>query len=161
MNQKPGTDNAAWPLEQLRELTDRAAITRLCDRYTMHLDADRDNDEWLGSVFTPDAHLTFPFGEYQGLAGLAEFQQMARTTFARTHHLSSNYSVDLDGDKARVRAHLMAVHVPRSAEPGLHFTIGGHYDAQAVRTPDGWRIRQLVFDLVWNAGQAPGGKPPA
>ncbi|MER5938925.1 nuclear transport factor 2 family protein [Streptomyces sp. NPDC001928] len=144
---------------QVRTLADRAAITELCDRYVHHLDASRHNDTWFDSVFTADVRLTFPFGEYKGFEGLAGFQQMARTTFERTHHLAGNYKVDLypegDEDAARVRAHLMAVHVRQREEPAAHFDIGGHYDAEVARTPVGWRIRRFTFDLVWNAGQGP------
>ncbi|MFD5013006.1 nuclear transport factor 2 family protein [Streptomyces chartreusis] len=144
---------------QVRTLADRAAITEVCDRYVHHLDADRHNDTWFGSVFTADVHLTFPFGEFKGFEGLAGFQQMARTTFERTHHLAGNYTIDLhpggDEDAARVRAHLMAVHVRRPDEPAAHFDIGGHYEAELTRTPAGWRIRRFTFDLVWNAGQGP------
>ncbi|RPK90880.1 MULTISPECIES: nuclear transport factor 2 family protein [Streptomyces] len=143
---------------RLQALTDRTELTELCDRYVRHLDQDRHSDHWLESVFTTDAHLTFPMGEFKGMEGLIAFQAMARTTFERTHHLSSNYDIRLDGDSARVTAHLMAVHVRNRAEPNSHFTIGGHYEAQAVRTADGWRIRTFVFDLVWNAGDPPAGK---
>ena len=65
---------------------------------------------------------------------------MSRRTFARTHHISSNYDIQLDGDHARVRVHLTAVHVPLRDEPARHFVIGGHYEAEAVRTEPGWRI---------------------
>lgn len=143
---------------RLQELTDRIELTELCDRYVRHLDKDRGSDAWLPTVFTEDAHLTFPMGEFKGMEGLAGFQKMARTTFERTHHISSNYDIRLDGDRAQVGAHLMAVHVRRGDEPSSHFTIGGHYEAEAVRTDAGWRIRTFVFDLVWNAGEPPAGK---
>lgn len=120
---------------QLRLLNDRFEVAQLCDRYILHLDKDRAHDSWLDSIFTDDVHLTFPFGEFKGIDGLAGFQQMARTTFARTHHISANHIVDLDGDHARVHAHLMAVHVRQADEPAGHFDIGGHYEAQARRTP--------------------------
>jgi hypothetical protein len=145
--------------DRLREIVDRADIAQLCDRYILHLDRDRDSDEWLPSVFTADAHLTFPFGEYRGMAGLAEFQQMARTNVERTQHISSNYDITVSGDTAAVRAHLTAVHVLKRENPGVHFVIGGHYEATAIRTPEGWRFRRLVFDLVWNVGHLPGGHP--
>ncbi|MEU0743266.1 nuclear transport factor 2 family protein [Streptomyces sp. NPDC006134] len=143
--------------EQVRLLVDRAEITALCDRYITHLDKDRHRDDWFGSVFTDDAHLVFPMGEYKGAAGLAEFQEMARATFERTHHLASNYTVGIDGDTARIGAHLTAVHLRRAAEPGSHFDIGGHFEAEAVRTPEGWRLRRFVFALAWHTGDRPQG----
>ena len=75
-------DSAALRHDQLRVLSDRSEIGQLCDRYAMHLDRDRDDDAWLGSVFTDDACLTFPFGEFKGMDGLAAFQEMSRSNFA-------------------------------------------------------------------------------
>jgi hypothetical protein len=156
-------DDIAALRSELRALSDRAEIARLCDRYATHLDKSRHTDAWLDTVFTNDALLTFPMGQYKGMEGLARFQEMARTTFARTHHISSNYDIELDiepdtepdSDRAQVRAHLMAAHLATRDDTGRHFMIGGHYDAEAVRTPRGWRIRELTFDLVWTSGEAP------
>lgn len=151
------TDTDAASLnDQIRVLSDRAEIAQLCDRYVMHLDKDRDNDGWLSSVFTDDAQLVFPTGEYEGMAGLLEFQQMSRENFAGSHHISANPYIDLDGDRAEVRVPLVAVHVGRREEPGKHFDVGGHYEAEAVRTPRGWRFRRFSFDMVWHAGEVPG-----
>ncbi|HEY3610284.1 MAG TPA: nuclear transport factor 2 family protein [Pseudonocardiaceae bacterium] len=136
---------------ELKDLTDRAEITRLCDRYTHNLDLNRDNDAWLDSVFTEDAYLIFPMGEYRGMDGLKQFQDMARKTFETTHHISSNYDINLAGDRAEVTAHLQAIHVHRTDDPETHFGIGGHYTAETVRTEDGWRIRKFNFTLVWRA----------
>ena len=149
-------DDATTMNAQLRILIDRAEITQLCDRYIMHLDRDRGSGAWLGSVFTEDAHVVFPSGEYNGIAELEKFQQVAHNTFPRTHHLGSNYDIAVDGDQAHVRAHLMAVHVRQ--DPADHFTIGGHYEADAVRTPGGWRFSRFAADMVWTAGEAPGGE---
>jgi hypothetical protein len=151
-------DDIAALRAELRTLTDRAEIARLCDRYATHLDRSRHDDAWLDTVFTDDCLLTFPMGQYKGMEGLARFQEMARTTFERTHHLSSNYDIELETDRAQVRAHLMAAHVAHRDDTTHHFTIGGHYDAETVRTPRGWRIHQLTFDLVWTSGEPPKGK---
>jgi hypothetical protein len=151
-------DDVAALRTQLQVLSDRAEIVALCDRYALHLDKSRGSDSWFDSVFTDDVVLTFPMGEYKGMDGLAAFQEMARTTFERTHHISSNYDVQLDTDRARVRAHLTAVHVRRRDEPADHFSIGGHYEAEVVRTARGWRIRRFEFDLVWNVGEPPNAK---
>jgi hypothetical protein len=139
--------------------TDRAEITALCDRYVANLDRSRHDDSWLPAVFTEDAVVTFPMGVYRGLGGLRDFQQMARTTFERTHHMSTNHDITIDGDRATIRAHLTAVHVRQAADPAGHFSIGGHYDADAVRTPVGWRFERFTFDLVWTSGAAPVADP--
>ncbi|WP_424187230.1 nuclear transport factor 2 family protein [Actinokineospora sp. G85] len=145
---------------QVRLLTDHAEVDRLCDRYVANLDQSRHDDSWFGSVFTDDIRMTFPMGEYTGLAGLAAFHEMARTTFERTHHMSANHAIRLDGDSGVVRAHLTAVHLRAAAEPGASFGIGGHYEAQVRRTAQGWRISRFAFDLVWRAGDPPGAAHP-
>lgn len=140
---------------QVRTLTDRAELAALCDGYVAHLDHSRDSDTWFSEIFTEDVHLVYPMGEYKGHAGVAEFQVMARSTFARTHHMAANYRFDLDGDRAGVRAHLTASHLPDPEDPATRFAIGGHFEAEAVRTEAGWRIREFVFDLVWRVGPTP------
>ncbi|MFD5144257.1 nuclear transport factor 2 family protein [Streptomyces sp. NPDC058401] len=144
---------------QLRELTDRSEISRLCDRYVSHMDRDRDDDAWLGSVFTEDVVLSFPFGEYKGVEGLVAFQEMGRASFAGSHHVSANHDIDLavggDGDRARVRAQTLAVHLKRREDPGTHFDVGGHYEALLVRTAEGWRIERFTYEVVWSNGEPP------
>ncbi|UCM87073.1 nuclear transport factor 2 family protein [Streptomyces marincola] len=140
---------------EVAALRDRADVAALCDRYVGYLDHGRDHDDWFGSVFTEDARLTFPFGEYEGFAGLAAFQDMARTTFERTHHIGGTNDIDIDNDRARVRGIVLAVHLRRGDEPDSHFQIGGHYRADVVRTPAGWRLSGFFFDLVWRAGEPP------
>jgi hypothetical protein len=152
----PSTDVDLPALQaELRVLRDRAEIAELCDRYAMYLDRSRDDDSWFDSVFTDDVQLMFPMGTYKGMAGLAEFHAMARTTFERTHHLSANHTIRLDGDEATVWAHLTAIHLPRRDDPATHFMIGGHYQAAVLRTPRGWRIDRFDFDLVWRGGAGP------
>ncbi|MEU9480461.1 hypothetical protein [Streptomyces sp. NPDC048191] len=36
-----------------------------------------------------------------------------------------------------------------------HFTVGGHYEAETVRGPEGWRISEFSFDMAWHAGDGP------
>jgi len=150
-------DEIAELRDEVRQLRDRADVAALCDRYAMLLDRHRGETDWLDSVFTEDALVVFPFGEFEGRPELERFQKMTGATFERSHHLSGNYTIELDGDHARVRGHLQAFHVKRREEPGTHYSVGGHYEAETVRTAAGWRIRHFDFALTWNAGEPPGG----
>jgi SnoaL-like domain len=144
----------------VRSLSDRVDISELIDRYITAFDLLTDeprDDEWYLSVFTEDIRLVFPVGGHTGIDGLAEFNRAARAKWARTHHLSANHLVTLDGDRATVRAHLLVTHVPDIDETGHHLSTGSHFDATAVRTPAGWRLREIVFTLVWISGQPPAG----
>ena len=54
-----------------------------------------------------------------------------------TQHIISNIEVDLDGDRAKVRAmFLNPMQLPGLDEPSC---CGGYYHHDLVRTPDGWK----------------------
>lgn len=132
-------------------LTDRAEVSGLIDQYLIAFDllatVPRD-DAWYRSLFTDDLRLVFPVGGHAGLPGVAEFNRAARARWARTHHLSANHRVTLDGDRATVRGALLVTHVPGEDEEGILST-GSHFDVTVVRTPSGWRISELVFHLAY------------
>jgi hypothetical protein len=144
----------------VRSLSDRADISDLIDRYITAFDrlTDEPRDEqWYRSVFTEDIRLVFPVGGHAGIDGLAEFNRAARAKWARTHHLTANHLVTLDGDRATVRAHLLVTHVPDAGGTAHQLSTGSHFDVTAVRTPAGWRLAEVVFTLVWISGEPPAG----
>jgi hypothetical protein len=144
--------------DRLGTFTDRAEITDLVNRYVITLDTHDElgcDDEWYRTIFTEDVKLEFPIGGYDGVPGLAGFQTAARAKWDRTHHVGTNCVVNLDGDHATVRAQVLGTHVhlrDQGTEPLPHFTVGGYYDAEAVRTTGGWRFRRLALHVVWTTG---------
>lgn len=157
-----GTDLASVSA-QIRELTDRAELGDLFERYLITPDEDRFELEWLRTIFTEDVSVRYPGGAgHDGLDGLAMFGTQAMAQFDRTHHVTSNHLIDLGGDRASVRANLVATHVHSAADPWVHFVLGGYYAAEAIRTPEGWRFRELALHLVWTRSPAnPSGAPDA
>ncbi|MER0446325.1 nuclear transport factor 2 family protein [Streptomyces sp. Edi4] len=138
-----------------RDAADRAELRELFDRYVVALDsvAERDlDDDWFRTVFTEDVELSFPIGSHHGVAGYAAFQRTARAWWRATHHISGPHAVDVDGDGARLRVHQLATHVHLDADAGL-FEVGGHYEAHALRTADGWRLARIVFHVDWTRGR--------
>ena len=81
-------------------------------------------------------------------------------TFSRyraTHHVISDHIIDLEGDNARLRANMTAMHLwsdeesdPKSLQ--THFVAGGVFEGVAVRTADGWRFRELTSRITWRTG---------
>ncbi|MGC5031164.1 nuclear transport factor 2 family protein [Micromonospora sp. DT229] len=135
----------------------RSEVAALLDRYLVGLDsAGPDSagldDAWAGSLFTAEAVVEFPVGRHQGLDGLAGFHRTAMAKFDRTQHLNSPAVVDLDGDRARLRANLISTQVLRSQEL---FVTGTAAEGEAVLTAQGWRLRSLSFRLIWKTGQPP------
>jgi hypothetical protein len=71
-----------------------------------------------------------------GIEAIVGWFRTVLAPFPDVMHFMSNHVIDLDGDRARVRT---CMHV-------MHMAMGGVYDAQAVRRPAGWRIRNLRLE---------------
>ncbi|CAM5500431.1 nuclear transport factor 2 family protein [Streptomyces abikoensis] len=143
-------------------LTDRADITELIDRYLLSLDERRFDDAWAHGFFTPDVRITSPVGTHEGIDGLAASQAATMAKFERTQHIGTNYLLDVTGDRATVRWNALMTHVHlastrevRGSGPGDHFTVGGTFTGEVVRTPRGWRFRCLDVRAVWVHGEGP------
>jgi SnoaL-like domain len=60
--------------------------------------------------------------------------------------------IEVDGDRARSRSSLLAVHVLDESDPGVHADIGGFYDCEYVRTDEGWKFSRVKISVSWRAG---------
>jgi hypothetical protein len=65
--------------------------------------------------------------------------------------------IEIDGDRASLRANLIAVFVAASAAPRPAVMIGERYRFEARRTPAGWRLSAVEAEPVWRDGE-PAGK---
>lgn len=154
---------------QVGLLVDRAEIGDLIDRFSRDLDdftlEGRPFDvAWVRAYFTDDASVDYPVGSAVGagdIAALIDGRGMA--PFQRTQHVTTNYVMDLDGERATVRFNLIATHVHAEdvrarlgAPPGAHFTVGDYYDGEVVRTAVGWRFRRQALHVTWTTGTPPG-----
>jgi hypothetical protein len=64
------------------------------------------------------------------------------------HHLLSVYHVELEGDRARALVYHTS-HQVFTADPATVHVLVARYHDQLVRTPDGWQISELVFEICW------------
>jgi SnoaL-like protein len=144
----------------LQTLSDRLEIDDLLTRYTRAIDTG----EWdrLDEVFTPDARIDYTAtGGIEGVypevrAWLAESLPM----FPRRQHVLAQKEVELgthDADgppsTARVTAYFLNPMIFAKADgTELLWEFGGFYHHRLVRTPDGWRSRELVEELCWKRG---------
>jgi hypothetical protein len=123
-------------------MADRVELMELMHRYALAIDTAQ--WEALREVFCADASVDFgSVGRYvegasgvTGLEAILGWFKAALAPFPDVLHFMSNHVIDLDGDRARVRTYM---HV-------MHMSMGGVYDAQAIRTPAGWRIRHFRLD---------------
>jgi 3-phenylpropionate/cinnamic acid dioxygenase small subunit len=130
----------------LQTLADRIEINDLLTSYATAVDTK----DWAlyRTVFTPDA-----FIDYESAGGVkgtfdevVAWMEATMVNFPMTQHLVANVAVQLDGDAATVRA---MFYNPMKMANGKNFFCGGWYNHQLVRTPEGWRSKQLIEESAW------------
>ncbi|KRC65333.1 hypothetical protein ASE12_11505 [Aeromicrobium sp. Root236] len=135
----------------LQEMSDRLEITDVLIRYTRAIDTfDWDR---LDSVFVPDARIDYT--ESGGIAGAYPevkpwLAEVLPAFFRKLMHTLGQVEIVVRGDDADVTAYF---HNPMTMDDGAGgekvVEIGGLYHHTMVRTPDGWRSRELREEVVW------------
>ena len=134
---------------------DREQIVRRVYEYAWGIDTR----DWhlYRSIFANTVHIDFTsYNPASTAAAMAADDWVANliplfSGLDATQHTMTNPLVDIDGDRARCRMYMQAVHM-FTDDPDPEFTIGGHYDDQLVRTPDGWRIDAVTLTVTWRRG---------
>lgn len=136
-------------------MLDRTAISDLLDDYAHGIDT-RDFAVVAG-VFTEDARLDYstsggPDGDRDEVL---HWLRQSLPAVSLTQHLLTNRRIHVDGDVATARTQLFNP-LLFGGEDGTHLLLlGGSYDDELVRTPDGWRISRRVHTTRWTAGPFP------
>ena len=128
--------------------------------YATGLDG-RDWELWR-SVFVDE--LVFDLSSWNGIEprvlnadGVVRNQARSFAELKETQHFFTNHHVTIDGDTARVIAHMRAEHwldtseIP-TIETTLRYTMFGYYDHDLVRTPDGWKISRMQLNVTRTEG---------
>ncbi|MFE9250227.1 nuclear transport factor 2 family protein [Streptomyces sp. NPDC007088] len=145
--------------------TDHAEIGALVDRYFRALDAREFAAGWARDFFTDEARMEMPVGVDQGAEAVRATERALRR-FDRTQHLASGVITDTAEGAGRATAswNALMTHVHREAtlrERGERadplFLVGGRFEAELHRTPDGWRFTRLTVRPIWTKGQPPPG----
>lgn len=132
---------------ELQALSDKIEIRELLFRYARGVDT-KDWELWK-TVFTPDATLDYSSaGAAVGSRDeVAAWLENAMGTVPMAMHYITNVEIELDGDRARVRAMFYnPMQLPNV--DGMSFC-GGYYHHDVVRTPEGWKSERLVEENVW------------
>jgi hypothetical protein len=106
----------------------------------------------LDTVFTPDAVIDYstsgaPKGTYPEIrAWLESFL----TKFPMNQHMTLNSHITLNGDSATGHTYYFNPNSfpDESGEMRMIF-VGGFYNDEFVRTPDGWRIARREGQTTW------------
>ena len=154
MNEKPEKNMAV----EAATLADRAQISELLSRYCSAVDDKQISVDLIKATFTSDGRYVLPNdAAFVGPEAIAAHKIKAFSRFRATHHVTSDHIIDIDGDTARLRANMTAMHLwsdeerdPMSLQS--HFVAGGVFEAVAVRTADGWRFSELSTRITWRTG---------
>jgi hypothetical protein len=143
-------------MSALQELVDRAAVADVVAGLA-HAQDDRD---WtaLRQLFADEVGLdlsTHYYGRPPTTLPAAELVELARRTlegFDCTHHAATGLVIQLSGDEAECRAHMVAYHhVP--ADPGVtdHCTMRGLWRLGLRRSGERWLIHHwaVVRTAPW------------
>jgi ketosteroid isomerase-like protein len=130
------------------DLLDRQAITDLIHAYCYHF--DRNEPEQVAALFSEDA--TVDYGPEAptivgGAAIAPTISGALERIFAATSHHVSNIQITLDdADHAHAVSYLYAWH--RYVDGSPDGELWGVYRHRFARTPDGWRISELVLQAA-------------
>ena len=125
----------------LHDLNDRREITDLVSRLGLWLDEGRFDE--APSILTDDVAVSTPGGHAEGIERVIA-QARRNHQHDALQHVISNVLIDLDGDRADVRANLVATFVGSRIEQH-----GERYRFEAARTRDGWRLSRVEVKPVW------------
>lgn len=138
---------------ELQQLLDRDRILALMNRYFATIDDASGLDfDWARSIFSDDVHVEHRGFTLDGIEELAVGNRFVREGWDRTFHISTNAQIELNGDSARLRAQLLAIHVHPESTPPEPYVIANVFQADALRTGEGWRLRTLILRPVWSSG---------
>ncbi|NJN52749.1 MAG: nuclear transport factor 2 family protein [Gammaproteobacteria bacterium] len=142
----------------LASIEDRFALIDVLSNYATGLDA-RDWVLWR-SVFLDE--VVFDLSSWSGQPARALDSTRVVASQARmfaeltvTQHFITNHRVFIDGDRARVLAHMRAEHwidTPAPASGTDRYTMFGYYDDKLVRTTDGWKIAEMQLNVTRTEG---------
>lgn len=147
---------SSTPKRRLSEsdVLDRLEIHDLVVDYAVAVD-ERD---WatFESLWVPDAHIDYTSaGGITGRpADVTAWLEQAMAMFAMTQHSVSTHAVHLDGERARGRLNVWTRHGIESSGEWIFLDVGGWYEDEYVRTPEGWRFASRVEHTLWFDGAA-------
>jgi ketosteroid isomerase-like protein len=140
------------------EFINKSEVTSVVQSYFRALDEKTCDAQHLASIFTAEAKVTRPNGA--SLIGPEEISASHEKSFARfegSQHLVTGHDISIHGNKATVRANLVAMHMWQGSKtsannPDNFFIAGGVIHSELVQTDGQWKISQISNDVVWRAG---------
>lgn len=127
-------------------VADRIEIADLFSRFGRLLDEARWDD--ADTVFADDVVVHSPRGgELHGRGAVVGFMRRAEVEGQHAQHTTTDLLADVAGDEAAVSANSLVYYHRDGQAP--HFTGGLRLAGTVVRTPAGWRLREVRITPAW------------
>ncbi len=132
--------------EFIQELADRQKITDLFNAYVDALDYKRWAD--LDDMFVPEATASW-FQNQWSQTGRAEVIAFIRSWVedVKTHHILGNYTISIDGDRAKGSCRVRAHHAGVGERAHLFEETLGVFSGDLVRHGGQWRFTHFCEEL--------------
>jgi uncharacterized protein (TIGR02246 family) len=153
MPDETGADSAEHRLRRLEDVEEirrlKAAYCRLSDRGYA---AAGDDPAGVAALFAEDGVWQSEGGEpARGRAAIVGLFEQFRRQLPFALHVAANPAIDVDGDRASCSWHgVMAL----TTSDGASLWVGGVYEDELVRTPDGWRFAAITFRAAFTGPRA-------
>lgn len=144
--------------EQIRVIIEKTQISDLLAKYFAAIDDKQLDKKIVENTFSKDAKIVRPDDvEIIGHDNIFEAHKNSFDRFKATHHLFTNFLIDIDGNNATLRANLIANHVWKGTESnvsidGKYFLANGIFYAKARNENNTWAICELRNRIVWRTG---------
>ena len=133
-----------------QEIPDKQHIRELQNRYSYAIDSGQYDK--LDGMFTPDATYNFVTGSTDNLEALKNTIQEALLPLTSSQHINGNQWAEIAGDCATAGCYFTVHMFKEGVVDGEHFEMGGRYDDELLRTPDGWRFTSRSITILWSEG---------
>lgn len=133
-----------------QEIADKQHIRELQNRYSYAIDSGHYDN--LDAMFTSNATYHFVTGSADNIAALKKTIQDALQPLTTSQHINGNQWAKIEGDRARAGCYFTVHMFKEGLADGEHFEMGGRYDDELLRTPDGWRFTRRTITILWSDG---------
>ncbi|MFJ8569277.1 nuclear transport factor 2 family protein [Streptomyces sp. NPDC093514] len=140
-------------LRRLRVLEDKEALRQLMIRGWRALDR-KDWRTWI-ECWAEDAVLDFgPWGEIQGRDAVRAKVEAAEAHFPTMQHHILNMDFQVEDDRATGIGYMWFVAVTGNGQTSSPYSMGGPYDWEFRRGPEGgWRLTRQRLGVWWTDGE--------
>lgn len=131
--------------ERVQRLEDIEEIRQLRMRY--HVNTNDGHFDRMWELFTEDAYVDFGYiSRARGREAINDLFLRIPRNLPLVKQFIHNHLVEVNGDEATGISYLDA----RYAQEGDSVMVAARFDEIYVRTPNGWRIKQMLLELYFS-----------